>query len=150
MKKSLAILALLFSGIICVGVLLYFFRPQAVLPDNFDANHVRCVTISVFQPWIDKELSKKIEDAAGITTVVDAVHQFRYNRGSRHSDNLGGGWSITVEFAMKDGTFLLVAASVSGSEDAVEVIFSNGEKYHGTWPGVQTLWDSLNYPVQEG
>ena len=143
-------MALLFAGIVCGGVLLYFFLHQSVLPNNFDANNVRYVTVSVFQPWNDKELTKKVEDTAGIKTMVDAVHQLRYNRCSRHSDILAGGWSITIEFAMKDDTFFQVGISVSGTEDAVEVIFSNGEKYHGTWPGVQTLWDSLNYPIQEG
>lgn len=150
LKKNFLIMALLFAGIVCGGALLYFFLPQSVLPNNFDTNNVRYVTVSVFQPWNDKELTKKAEDTAGITTVVDAVHQLRYNRGSRHSDIFIGGWSITVEFAMKDDTFFQVTASASGTEDTVEVIFADGEKYHGTWSGVQTLWDSLNYPIQEG
>lgn len=150
LKKKFVIAAPLCAAIVCGSVLLYFSWPQRVLPGDFDTAHVRSVTVSVSQPWVDKTLRKEVDDAAGITAIADAVRQLRYNRGSRHSEILGGGWSIQVVFSMNDGTSVPVCASASGSGDAVEVLFPDGEKYYGTWPGIQLLWDSLNYPVQEG
>lgn len=150
LKKTFVVVILLFSGIVCGSILMYFFSPQSVLPKNFDATHVSSIIVSVFQPWIDKTLSKKVEDTTGITTVVDAVQQLRYSRGNRHSDILAGTWSISIEFSMNDGTSFPVSVSVLGPEDTVEVLFSDGKTYYGTWPNIQTFWDSLNYPVQNG
>lgn len=152
MKKSSAMIlsSICVIGLVCGSILLYFFSPQSVLPDNFDTTHVSCITVSVFQPWVDKTLSKKIEDATGIMTVVDAVHRLHYNRGSRHSDILAGTWSIAIEFSMNDGTSFPVSVSILGTEDTVEVLFPDGKRYYGTWPSIQMFWDSLNYPVQEG
>ena len=65
MKKTFVVVILLFSGIVCGSILMYFFSPQSVLPKNFDATHVSSIIVSVFQPWIDKTLSKKVEDTTG-------------------------------------------------------------------------------------